>query len=79
MVAPTAPERCLLELLAAAGKPTELREEGLTLGKVLERRGLVFFVRDTAFAVVTPKGRHALADPEPNPKPSRKHPIGFLD
>ena len=79
MVAPTAQERHLLELLAAAGKPTELREEDFTLAKILERRGLVFFVRGTAFAVVTPKGRHALADPEPSPKPMRKHPIGFLD
>ncbi len=36
-------ERHLLERLAQAGKPTELRAEDLTLGKTLEHRGLTLF------------------------------------
>ena len=70
-------ERQLLEKLAEAGKPTDLHAENLTLGKTLEQRGLAFFVRDTAFAVITPKGRHALLG-EPSPKPGKKPPMGFL-
>jgi len=77
MHALTANDHQLLEMLAEAGKPTELRAEDLTLGKILERRGLVFFVRDTAFAVITPKGRHALTGSEPSPTPGKK-PLGFL-
>ena len=71
-------EHALLEKLADAGQPTELRAEELTLGKVLENRGLVFFVRDTASAVITPRGRHVLAG-EPSPKPGKKPPLGFLN
>ena len=74
MHALTANDRQLLEMLAEAGKPTA---EDLTLGKILERRGMVFFVRDTAFAVITPKGRHALTGSEPSPTPGKK-PLGFL-
>jgi hypothetical protein len=70
-------ERALLEKLADAGQPTELRAEELTLGKTLEHRALVFFVRDTASAVITPRGRHALAG-EPSPQPAKKSPLGFL-
>lgn len=78
----TATEQQLLAGLAQAGKPTELRAEDLTLGKTLESSGLVCFVRDTAWAVITPKGRHALhalagSEPNPNPNP-RKNPMGFL-
>jgi hypothetical protein len=64
-------------MLAQAGKPTELGGEDLTLGKILESRGLAFFVRNSAFAVITPKGRHALAGSDPGPTPS-KRPLGFL-
>ena len=73
----SAREQQLLAGLAQAGKPTELRAEDLTLGKTLESSGLVCFVRDTAWAVITPRGRHALAGSEPNPSP-RKNPMGFL-
>ena len=59
-------ERQLLEGLAQAGRPTELRAEDLTLGKTMETGGLPCFVRDTAWAVITPKGRHAVFDPEPS-------------
>ena len=70
-------ERQLLAGLARAGQPTELRADDLTLGKTLERRALLCFVRDTAWAVITPKGRHALFGPEPGPIRS-KRPLGFL-
>ena len=41
--------------------------------------GLVFFVRNSASAVITPKGRHLLQEPELSLKPiSTKHPFGFL-
>ena len=55
-------ERQLLEKLAEAGKPTELNGEDLLLGRLLQQKGLVLVVRDSAFAVITPKGRHALTD-----------------
>jgi hypothetical protein len=71
-------ERQLLEVLAEAGKPTELRAEDLTLGKTLEHRGLMLFVRDTAFAVILPKGRHALAGEEESKPAKKKPPLGFL-
>ena len=77
MVTLTHKEQALLEKLADAGQPTELHTEELTLAKILEMRGLVFFVRDTASAVITPRGRHALTG-EPNPKPAKKPPLGFL-
>jgi hypothetical protein len=63
----SAREQQLLAGLAQAGKPTELRAEDLIMGKHLESSGLVCFVGDTALAVITPKGRHALAGSEPNP------------
>ena len=72
----TATERQLLEMLADAGQPTELRAEDLVVGQILERRGLILFVRNSALAVILPKGRHALSG-EPDPKPSKK-PLGFL-
>ena len=70
-------ERQLLEGLAQAGQATELLADDLTLAKTLEGIGLLCFVRDTAWAVITPKGRHALFDPEPGPILS-KRPLGFL-
>ena len=62
MIVLAANERALLEKLADAGKPTALEDEDLVLGKLLEQRGLVLLVRDSAVAVITPKGRHALTD-----------------
>ena len=70
-------EQQLLEKLAEAGRPMALEAEDLALGKVLEQRGLVLFVRDGAVAVIMPKGRHALAG-EPSPTPGKKPPLGFL-
>ena len=54
-------ERKLLEKLADAGKPTELGAEDLILGKILEDRGLLLVVRNSAMGVITPRGRHALS------------------
>jgi hypothetical protein len=73
----TDPERHLLARLAAAGRPIALAAEDLALGKVLEERGLVLFVRDGAVAVIMPKGRHALTGEE-EPKPGRKPRLDFL-
>ena len=70
-------ERALLEKLADAGRPMALEAEDLALGKALEQRGLVLFVRDSAVAVIMPKGRHALSG-ESSPKPGKKPPLGFL-
>ena len=70
-------ERQLLERLAQAGQAAELRADDLALAKTLESSGLLCFVRNTAWAVITPKGRHALFDPEPGPLLS-KPPLGFL-
>jgi hypothetical protein len=71
-------ERQLLEKLAEAGKPTALGQEDLVLGKILEHRGLLLFLRDSALAVILPKGRHALSGVEPNPPLPSKRPLGFL-
>ena len=70
-------ERKLLEKLADAGKPTELGAEDLILGKVLEDRGLLLVVRNSAMAVIMPRGRHALSG-APSPTPGKKPPLGFL-
>jgi hypothetical protein len=70
-------ERQLLERLAAEGKPTRLVEEELQVAKSLEADGLVFLIRNTLDAVITPKGRHLLAGPARPPKPGKK-PFGFL-
>ena len=59
-------ERKLLEKLAVAGKPTELGAEDLILGKILEDRGLLLVVRNSAMAVITPRGRHALSGAQPH-------------
>ena len=70
-------ERKLLEKLAGAGKPTELGAEDLILGKILEDRGLLLVVRNSARAVITPQGRHALSG-APTLVPGKKPPLGFL-
>ena len=77
MKALTDVERHLLQKLADAGQPTEMRADDLTLGKILEERGLLFFVRNSAMAVITPRGRHALSG-APSPTPGKKPPFGFL-
>jgi hypothetical protein len=74
-------ERALLEKLADAGKPTELGGAEALIGKTLERAGLVLFVRNSASAVITPKGRHAITTVEFASKPAtspKKPPLGFL-
>ena len=73
-------ERALLEKLADAGKPTELAGADAIVGKTLERAGLVLFVRNSASAVITPKGRHAITAVEFTLKPAspKKPPLGFL-
>jgi hypothetical protein len=83
MVVLTDRERQLLERLANAGKATSLVGDDLELANALEADGFVFLVRDSsgraaAHAVITPKGRRALAGPEPATKPAKK-PLGFLD
>lgn len=70
-------ERALLQKLADAGKPTDLEGAELVVGKALEDRGLVFFVRKGASAIVSPRGRHALLG-APSPTPGKKPPFGFL-
>ncbi len=70
-------ERELLERLADEGKPSRLAPGDMLIAKSLEIDGLLFMVRDTGCAVITPKGRHVLAANEP-PKPPSKKPLGFL-
>jgi hypothetical protein len=77
MVIVTEPERQLLEMLAAEGKPTRLLSEDLQVAKSLESTGLIFMVRNTGCAIITPKGRRYLADLERKAKPT-KPPLGFL-
>jgi hypothetical protein len=73
--APTiAAERALLAKLAEAGMPTEVDADDLALGRILETRGLVFFVRNGAFAIITPKGRNALG----NGEPKSRQPLGYV-
>jgi hypothetical protein len=77
----TDPERRLLEMLATEGKPTWLLGNQLTVAESLEEAELVFFVRGGHAAIITPKGRHLLAELEQaakTPKPP-KPPIGFRD
>ena len=77
MVALNDSERKLLDRLAAEGRPTRLTLGELEVAKSLEANGLVFMIGDTLDAIITPKGRHALAANEP-PKPPSKKPLGFL-
>jgi hypothetical protein len=60
----TDPGRRLLKRLADEGKTTRLTLGELDVAKALEADGLVFMVRDTLNAIITAKGRHALADLE---------------
>jgi hypothetical protein len=72
-------ERRLLERLAAEGKPTGLLSEDLQVAKSLESTGLIFMVRNTGCAIITPKGRRMLADLERAARKPAKPPLGFLD
>ena len=71
-------ERQLLDRLAAEGKATRLTPSELEVAKSLEAAGLMFMIRNTFDAVITPKGRHTLAGLERSKKPG-KPPFGFLD
>jgi hypothetical protein len=76
-------ERQLLEKLAAEGKATRLLAEDMQLAKWLGKDSFVFLVRATpdqgaASVIITPKGRHILANPE-QPKKFGKPPFGFLE
>jgi hypothetical protein len=74
-------ERQLLERLADEGKPTKLEPDEVQTARELASVDLAFISRDTVgtdqiYAVVTPKGRHALQKlTEPSKK---KPPLGFL-
>ena len=72
-------ERQLLEMLAAEGKATRLRDEDLLIAKALEEAGLVFVIRATPDAIITPRGRRLLAELEQKPLKPPKPPIGFLE
>jgi hypothetical protein len=76
MVAISDRERQLLEKLATEGKPTRLTDEDMLIAKALEEAGLVFLVRNTLDAIITPKGRHILSGKEA-PKPGKKP--GYFD
>jgi hypothetical protein len=75
-------ERQLLERLASEGKPTPLVADEIKTARELASVDLVFIAREAAepepiYAVITPKGGHALrqlADP-----PKKKPPLGFLE
>ena len=78
-VALTEMERHMLEMLASAGKPTELRADDLKLGKLLEQRGLVLFVRESGLAVYLCRRAATRSQKSQSPKPGKKPTLGFLD
>ena len=72
MVALTDSERTLLDRIAAEGKATRLTLGDLQAAKSLEADGLLFMVRNTLDAIITPKGRRLLAElAQKLPKPPR--------
>jgi hypothetical protein len=71
-------ERKLLERLAAEGKATRLALGEHEVAKSLEANGLIFMIRNTLDAIITPKGRHVLAGGEIRGRPAKK-PFGFMD
>ena len=77
MVALTDSERTLLDRLAAEGKRTRLAAEETLTAKSLESDGLLFMIRNTLDAIITPKGRHALAGIEIGARPGTTKPFGF--
>jgi hypothetical protein len=72
-------ERRLLEKLADEGKATPLLGDELEVAKFLEGSGLIFRIRDTLDAIITPKGRHALAGNEIVARSDKKPRFGFTD
>jgi len=70
-------ERQLLERLAGEGKATRLADEELLIARALEEVGLVFVIRGTLDAIITPKGRRMLAELESKPPKPPKPPFGF--
>ena len=72
-------ERQLLERLAGEGKATRLSDEDLLIARALEEAGLVFVIRGSLDAIITPKGRHLLAELEKKPPKRPKPPFGFMD
>jgi len=80
MLAPR--EQLLLERLAIEGKATKLLPDEIATARELELRQLLFIAQDTqnaegVYAVVTPKGRKALA--ELGQPTKKKPPLGFLE
>jgi hypothetical protein len=71
-------ERQLLQRLASEGKATTLSPDELPIANLLEANGLVLIVRNSTEAVITPKGRHKLANIEIVVRPSKK-PLGFIE
>jgi hypothetical protein len=72
VVALTDSERTLLDRIAAEGKATRLTLGDLQAAKSLEADGLLFMVRNTLDAIITPKGRRLLAElAQKPPKPPR--------
>jgi hypothetical protein len=69
-------KRQLLQRLADAGKPTTLSADELVLAELLEADGLLFLIKNTPDAIITPRGRHELAGIEFDGKPGKK-PFGF--
>ena len=69
----TLKEKQLLEKLANEGKATKLLPEEIDTARGLDSIELLFIARDTEhekamYAVITPKGRKALAQLEPQAK-----------
>jgi hypothetical protein len=73
----TEAKRRLLQRLAEAGKPTTLDVDELVLAQALASEGLLFMIKDTADAIITPKGRHMLAGIEVAGRP--RTPFGSAD
>ena len=71
-------ERNLLQRLAAEGKAAPLAAEEIGLARHLENEGLLFVTEgSTTRAVITPKGRRAIAGSLSEISPPKK-PLGFL-
>ena len=68
----TEQDQRLLERLADAGKATTLGADDFAIAKLLEADGMVFTIRGTADAIITPKGRNLLAGMKVGEKPSTK-------
>jgi hypothetical protein len=74
----TEAKRQLLQRLADAGKPTTLVGDDLELAQLLEAEELVLIVGSSTNAIITPRGRHKLANIEITAR-SDKKPFGFLE